>query len=88
MDKEIFKIEDSHGFHYDVTLEHHPQHGFTNALYNDDIIDQCNLNKIYEPWGDDDREWEMYEQRYSEWKDEMKTNLEPSCKEYFDLQTV
>lgn len=88
MTKEIVKIEDSLGFHYDVTFEYHNNLGFCNALYNDDLIDQCILNKCPEPYSDNDREWEMFEERFSAWKDEMKTNLIPACKEYFDKQGV
>lgn len=87
MEKEIISIEDKWGFVYDVTLEHHFHHGFTNAMYDDDFIDQCCLNKCPQPRSDDDREWEWWQQRFEEWKDEMKVNLIPRCKEYFNSRS-
>lgn len=86
MGKDIEKIEikDGLGFHYEVYFDHHPHLGFTNALYNGSLIGQVELNKIHEPYSDDEKEWEQWEERYSEWKDEIKINLIPKCQEHFD----
>lgn len=82
--KEVVSIEDRYGFCYDVTLMYYPTDGFCNALYEDDLIDQCCLNKLHQPFNDDDRAWEMYEDSFSEWRDAMKENLLPTCEEYFN----
>jgi hypothetical protein len=65
-------------------IEHQPHHGFSNALYRDRIIGQVELNKLREPFSDDDAEWEAYEERFGEWKDEIMVNMERICKSYFD----
>lgn len=82
--KEKLKIIDSKGFHYEVVIEHQPHHGFSNALYLDRIIGQVELNKLREPFSDDDAEWEAYEERFGEWKDEILVNMARICKSYFD----
>lgn len=68
-------------FLYDVDIEHSPHFGFSTAYYRGHILAQCELGRIVEPLGDDDKEWEMYEERYSEWRDEILTNLKRICAE-------
>lgn len=84
--KETIKVEDSKGFIYEVDLEHSPHFGFTTAYYRGRIIEQCDSYRILEPTGDDDREWEIYEERAAEWRDEILSNIKPRCKEHFDRQ--
>ena len=82
---ETLKVYDDHGFYYEVTLDHKPHYGFSNALYQDQIIGQVELGRMYAPYfGDDDREWEQYEERLEEWKDEIKVNMKPLCEKYFN----
>jgi len=81
---ENIKVTDNHGFYYEVRLEHCPRHGFTSALYRGTVIAQVNLNKLSEPWGDNDTEWERYEQLLGEWVDEIKVNIIPMCRDYFN----
>lgn len=88
MEKETVKVECSGGFIYETTFEYSPSFGFTNALYNGDIINQCCLNKLHEPTNDDDFAWDVYSQNFEEWKDAMKTNLIPKCVEYFDRKSA
>lgn len=85
-EKEKIKVTDAKGFHYEVDIEYFPRLGFSNALYNSKIIGQVELNKIYQPTDDDERNWEAYEESFSEWRDEMKINLDRICKYYFDLE--
>lgn len=82
--KENIKVNDSCGFHYEVELVHQPHFGFSNALYQGGVIAQVQLGRITEPFSDSDREWEEYEQRFSEWTDEIKINITPQCVQYFD----
>lgn len=84
MIKDKLRVECSHGFHYDINIEFYPEHGFTHAIYMGTIIDTCELNKIREPVTDDDFLWELYEERLSEWKDEMLSNLKIACKRFVD----
>lgn len=84
MEKETMSIECSRGFQYSVDFEYHPRNGFTDAIYEGRPIGQCNLNKLTEPFSDDDREWEMYEDQFAQWKDATKLNLIPECIRYFD----
>lgn len=82
MKTEELKVYDNKGFYYTVTLEHYPHHGYSMAKYEGRFIEQVDLYRIHEPIGDDDREWEMYEERFSEWRDEIKLNMERKCVEY------
>lgn len=77
--KETITIFDKQGFRREIVLEYKPHFGFTTAFYRDSIIAQVQLNKIHEPIGDDDYEWEQYEELFSEWKDEIKSNIIPMC---------
>lgn len=86
MTKETIKVADSKDFVYEVDLEHSPHLGFTTAYYRGSIIGQCELGRILQPQSDDDREWEEYQERFAEWRDEILTNLKPTCKSYFDKQ--
>ncbi len=86
MKTETLKVHDKHGFHYDVEIAHTPNHGFSTVHYKGSIIADCQLGRILEPMGDNDAEWERYEQLRSEWKDEIMSNLKPKCVEYFNNQ--
>lgn len=86
--KENFSVRDSRDFRYEVQLEHSPHFGFSTAYYNGRVIAQCDFQKLHEPYSDDDREWEWYEQKLGEWKDEVKSNLQRSCREYFDNKKI
>lgn len=82
--QEILKVEDKNGFIYEVSLQHRPHLGYSSAFYKGNLIEVIQLGRILQPTGDDDREWEMYEERYSEWTDEIKVNIIPICKNYFN----
>jgi len=84
MRPETITIESDRGFQYSVLIAHHPEHGFSLANYRGSIISDCQLGRIMEPMSDDDREWEMYEERFSEWRDEIVSNLKLSCKNHFN----
>jgi hypothetical protein len=62
---EKIKVTDKSGFHYEVLIEHKPHFGFSTALYEGQIIGQVELGRILEPIGDDDYEWECYEERFA-----------------------
>lgn len=85
--KENIRVHDSRDFHYEVQVEHTPHFGFSTAYYNGRVIAQADYQKLHEPYSDDDAEWEWYEQKLEEWKDEVKSNLQRSCCEYFDNQS-
>lgn len=80
--QEDVKVEDNRGFHYTVTLEHYPHHGYSMAKYEGRFIAQVDLYKIHEPQSDDDREWEYYEERFAEWRDEIIQNMQTKCIDY------
>lgn len=84
--KENIKVEDQMGFVYEVELQHYPHFGFTNAIYMGEIIAQREYGRITEPIGDDDREWEMYEELFGEWSDTCKCDIEFDCKIYFNAE--
>lgn len=81
---ENISIADKYDFRYDVTLEYHPHFGHTNAMHRGRVIAQVSLGRINPPYGDDDREWEAYEERFAEWRDEIKQNIIPYCQQYFN----
>jgi len=82
--KDELKVEDKHGFIYEVVIKHFPQIGISTAYYNDDIIAQREYGRMLPPIGDDDREWEMFDERMEEWSADAITDLEPECKSYFN----
>jgi hypothetical protein len=81
--KEEIKVEDNRGFIYRPDLVYDAHNGITTAWYKGRIIGQVSLGGLREPFGDNDAEWEAYEERLSEWKDEIKSNIIPICQEYF-----
>jgi hypothetical protein len=81
-------VADKQGFRYEVAIEHKPHFGFSTAFYEGSIIGQVELGRILEPFGDDDREWEMYEESFGEWTDEIKANLIPMCEQYFNSKII
>jgi hypothetical protein len=85
---EKVNVKDNRGFHYEVLLEHFPHHGFSNAVYEGRIIGQVELGRITEPLGDDDLEWERYEETFAEWTDEIKYSLIPQCEQHFNTLTT
>jgi hypothetical protein len=82
----IIKISDSKGFVYEVQVKHSPGFGFSTAYYYGRIIAQVDEYKLRSPFGDDDREWEEYQERLYEFMDQAEADITPSCKEYFDKQ--
>lgn len=78
------KVEDSHGFHYEVDVTHSPSYGLSVAYYHGRIIASLTTDKLYQPSGDNDREWEEYEERFCEIMDAAESDLLPTCKQYFD----
>jgi len=81
---ENIKVTDKRGFHYEITLYYRPYLGFTNALYNGQIIGQVELGRIVEPQSDDEFDWERYEEKFAEWTDAIKVDIIPMCEEYFN----
>lgn len=81
---EKYRVVDNRGFVYYIELEHKPHFGFTSAFYNGQIIGQVELGRILQPLSDNDNEWEQYEQRFSEWTDEIKLNMKTICENYFN----
>lgn len=81
---EKIKVEDKHGFIYEVVVKHQPQHGFSAAYYNDTIIGTVEYGRLHQPQSDDDSEWEEYEERFSEWTDGAISDLQHKCKGYFN----
>ena len=88
MAKEQITVCDNYDFSYIVHVEHQPHHGFSTAYYNGRIIGQCELGKIHQPFGDDDSEWDVYNERFAEWRDEIINNLKSKCREHFNTIKV
>ncbi len=86
IEKETIKITDSKGFHYEVEVRYQPYFGLAVAYYMGDIILQVEHWKLHQPSGDNDAEWESYEEKFNEWSDMAKTDLYPACKAYFDAK--
>lgn len=85
--EEILKVYDSKRFHYEVLLKYYPNFGFSIIYYKGKRIGSIDLYKIHKPIGDNDLDWERYEELYSEWADEIKINAIIICKEYFDSRS-
>lgn len=84
---ETLKVYDHLRFHYEVTLEHFPHLGFSQAKYRGSILHQVELGRILEPISDDDREWETYQDRFAEWKDEIKLCMQRALPNILTLRT-
>lgn len=77
-------ITDKKGFTWPVHIEHHPNLGVSIAFYDGSRITSREYGKMHSPAGDDDREWEEWEERFREWADAAIEDLKLACKEYFD----
>lgn len=83
--EEVLCVTDKNGFGHGIELKHFPQHGFSTAYHNGSIIAQVELGgRMHEPMGDDDKEWEVYDERLEDWKCEIRTNIISKCKEHFN----
>ena len=84
MEIEEIKVVDKLGFIYRVNVIHNPDVGLSRAYYNEERIADRNSYAIREPFSDSDHDWEMYHERFSEWRDAAISDLQYSCKNYFD----
>lgn len=82
--KEVITVTDKHGFNHLVNVEHQPWNGFSTAYYNGTIIGQREAWKLHEPIGDNDTDWERYEETFAEWRDHVMSDLIRRCEEYFN----
>lgn len=82
--KETLRVYDSKKFHYDVTVNHAPHFGYSTAYYKGSIVATHDHQKLHTPDSDDDREWEMYEDSFAEWRDEVLSNIKQKATRYFD----
>lgn len=82
--KEEIKINDNLGFIYNITIKHHPVAGVSIAYYNDMRIASREYGRMMPPIGDNDKEWEEWEERFGEWTDAAISDLQIECKKYFD----
>lgn len=82
--QETIKVNDRLDFHYEVELHHHPELGYSTAYHRGERIADTEAYKIHEPLTDDDREWEMYQDRFGEWRDQVLSRLKPYCVEHFN----
>lgn len=72
------KVYDKLGFYYEGEIHHSPWFGFSTLYYYGEIIGQVDCYKLLSPFGDDDREWETYWERYGEWSDAATGDLKRS----------
>lgn len=86
MDKEKIKIIDKKGFHYLVEFQYTPHHGLVFAYYEDRIIGNVEYGRITQPLGDNDRDWERYDELFLEFTERSKIDLIPKCEEHFNNQ--
>ncbi len=82
--KDEIKITDKLGFVYNVIIKHHPSKGMSIAFYDDMRIAHREYGRMMPPFGDDDREWEQWEERFREWADASITDLQYACTEHFN----
>lgn len=80
------RLYDKQNFIYDVWIEHYPDIGISYATKSDGtIIAEFQYGKYRLPQGDDDQEWEEFQQRfYDKIGDEAKENLIRICKEIYN----
>ena len=82
---DIIKVQSSKGFVYEVTIEHHPGIGLSMAYYKGATrIARREYSKLTPPIGDNDSDWERYEESLAEWKSAAIADLTPECKIHFD----
>lgn len=85
MFNDIIKVVDNRGFYYEVKVEHHPELGISFAKYRELLIDRFEYGRYIPPLGDDDREWEEFQERFNESAGgDALAHFEHSCKEYFN----
>lgn len=86
--KREIKITDKHGFHYNVIVKHDPNIGVSIAYHDDIRIASREYGRCCRPPvnSDDDQEWEEYEQRLHEFADEIESDLNSACTDYFNKQ--
>lgn len=77
-------VFDKNEFRYLLLIDHFPHLGFSNVSYNGDIIGQPSIGKLRTPVSDDDKQWEEWDERFSEWKDEIKVNAKRMGEEHFN----
>lgn len=77
-------VTDDMGFTYTVSMEHVPHHGYSLALYKGVIINSVDRGKLYQPLGDNDAEWERYDETLDQWKADAEDDLILGCKTYFN----
>lgn len=92
MSEPIFKntitIVDKHGFHYQVSVHHHPDVGTSIAYYRELRIANRNYGRHRPPVSDDDREWEEYETHFMEGiGGEIEQDFEYRCTEIFNQES-
>jgi len=80
--KKELQINDSKDFRYIFEAEYWPHLAVAHLMYEGSNIYSTTLNKLLEPHTDDDRDWEHYEERLSEWIDEADDRLIRAGKEY------
>lgn len=76
------------GFVHEVDIKYHPHLGVCIAYYKEERIAERMYSAIREPFSDNEREWERYEELFGEWSDAAKWDLSIECRLYFDKQLI
>ena len=82
--KDEINITCNRGFVYAVTMLHHPHLGMSFACYGEKIIARREYGRTLPPMGDNDAEWEAWEERFREWVGGPIADLELECRQYFN----
>ena len=82
---DTLKVCDSKEFYYEVNVGHHSEVGVSIAYYKGLRISKFEYGRYIMPIGDDDHEWEEYEERFRESSGgDALVHFEHECKVYFD----
>lgn len=85
MQERELKVTDKHGFVYRVDVKHWPETGISIAYYKGERIASSEYGRAgYPPIGDNDAEWEEWDELQAEWIDAATVDILAGCQEHFN----
>jgi hypothetical protein len=80
---DTLKIYDSKGFRHEIKVEHHPELGLSIAYLGSERISRFEYGKYLLPQGDDDLQWEEFEETFRESAGgDALVHFQYDCREY------
>lgn len=82
-------VQDSKGFVYEINIIHKPENGHSYAEHKGEQVAKMNYGQYILPQGDDDKEWEEFEERFYEgFGAEIEDRLVYDAKQHFDNKVL